>query len=246
MANTHSANKQTKGNGHSTNVPAKAAPATNQDASTPAAGFACDVDANGREPATQEEPSEPQAATRAPAGQAAFRVHRRSKRGFEGVAEMSYKPNPSCTSEPAQEAPPGDHDNESDNSPAAGDTRAEAQEAPGWARVVRRELVGRLGPDPCDFHLRHFEVGPGGFSSFEKHRHIHAIIAESGRGEVWLDGKWESISPGDVVYVGPNTPHQLRCPTEAADAFGFFCIVDAVRDRPVVLDERDDNAESGT
>ena len=63
-------------------------------------------------------------------------------------------------------------------------------QAPGsnWAQVTRREIIGKLGPDPADFHLRHFEVGPGGFSSFEQHQHIHAVIVESGLGEVRTTG----------------------------------------------------------
>jgi hypothetical protein len=40
-----------------------------------------------------------------------------------------------------------------------------------------------------------------------------------------------------VLYVAPDVPHQLINPYN--EPFGFFCIVDAERDRPRTLDKED-------
>jgi ribulose-bisphosphate carboxylase large chain len=41
------------------------------------------------------------------------------------------------------------------------------------------------------------------------------------------------VEYGDVAYVAPNEPHQFRA--RGDEPFGFFCVVDADRDRPVSL-----------
>lgn len=102
----------------------------------------------------------------------------------------------------------------------------------GWEGVRRQELVGALG-DPTAFHLRYFEIGPGGYSSLERHQHAHAITAIRGKGKVIVGGRTHGLEFLDTVYIAPGTPHQLR--NEGREPFGFFCTVDAVRDRPQPL-----------
>jgi hypothetical protein len=41
-----------------------------------------------------------------------------------------------------------------------------------------------------------------------------------------------SLGYGDTAYVAPNEVHQL-CNTSPDELFGFLCMVDAQRDRPV-------------
>ena len=41
---------------------------------------------------------------------------------------------------------------------------------------------------------------------------------------------------GDIVYVAPDDPHQFRNADDAGEPFGFLCIVNAERDRPVSVD----------
>lgn len=98
-------------------------------------------------------------------------------------------------------------------------------------RGVRRvELVGKQG-EPCSFDLRYFELEPGGYTSLEKHVHTHVLIGARGRGVVVTGGERLALSPDDVAYVGPLQPHQLR--NEGREPFGFYCIVDRERDRPM-------------
>jgi ribulose-bisphosphate carboxylase large chain len=101
--------------------------------------------------------------------------------------------------------------------------------------VVRRELVGMRGESPR-FHLRYFEVAPGGYTTFERHEHEHVVLVARGRGEALAGGVGHSLGPGDVIYVAPSDPHQFRCAPKASEPFGFYCIVNAERDRPVAME----------
>ena len=96
--------------------------------------------------------------------------------------------------------------------------------------VLRCELVGQFG-EKTKFDLRYFEIEPEGYSSLERHVHEHVIIGVRGRG-ILLKGTEEIvIDVHDVAYVAPNENHQL-CNRDN-EPFGFFCIVDHERDRPV-------------
>ncbi len=98
-----------------------------------------------------------------------------------------------------------------------------------WKDIVRQTLIGNYG-ETTKFHVRYFEIIPGGFSSFERHRHEHVIIGIRGKGICIVGKKEYKIGFLDVLYVKPNEPHQLKNPF--SEAFGFFCIVNAKRDRP--------------
>ncbi len=101
-----------------------------------------------------------------------------------------------------------------------------------FREVTRRVFVGEKG-EPTAFHVRYFEVAPGGFTTLERHEHAHCVVVMRGSGEVVLDCRTHPMSFGDVLYVAPWESHQLRNPVSAAEPFGFLCIVDARRDRPV-------------
>jgi ribulose-bisphosphate carboxylase large chain len=98
-----------------------------------------------------------------------------------------------------------------------------------WFSISRQVLLGKRG-ESSKFHLRYFEIAPGGHSSLEKHRHEHVVICARGRGKVRLGEKSHLIKNLDTVYIAPNTVHQLLNPY--TEPFGFFCIVNAKRDRP--------------
>jgi quercetin dioxygenase-like cupin family protein len=102
----------------------------------------------------------------------------------------------------------------------------------GWHGIQRYRLAGP--PEtPCTFELRYFELDPGGFSSLEKHRHVHFILALRGRGKALVGFELWDLSPFDLLYVPPWTPH--RWINEGKDPFGFLCPVDADRDPPQPL-----------
>jgi ribulose-bisphosphate carboxylase large chain len=96
--------------------------------------------------------------------------------------------------------------------------------------VKRRELIGKFG-EKTSFDLRYFEIGPGGYSSLEKHVHEHVVIGVRGKGILYKNNRKFFISPNDIAYVGPLEAHQIR--NEELEPFGFYCIVDHTRDKPM-------------
>ena len=96
--------------------------------------------------------------------------------------------------------------------------------------VSRTELIGGAGEQTA-FDLRYFEIAPGGHSSLEKHFHTHVVIAARGVGMLLCGETRISLKAFDVAYVPPLRVHQLR--NESTEPFGFFCIVDHDRDRPM-------------
>ena len=101
-----------------------------------------------------------------------------------------------------------------------------------WKGVVRHVLVGE-GGEETPFHVRYFEVEPGGYTTLERHRHRHAVIVIRGRGSVRLGERIEGVEFGDVVYVAPDEPHQFRAGDD--EKLGFLCVVAAERDKPVAV-----------
>ena len=101
-----------------------------------------------------------------------------------------------------------------------------------WSDIVRRVIVGNKG-ESAKFHLRYFEISPGGHSSLEKHKHEHVVICVRGKGSILTEKRNNKLNFLDTIYVSPGTPHQLSNPFD--EPFGFFCIVNARRDRPKIL-----------
>ena len=101
-----------------------------------------------------------------------------------------------------------------------------------WSKVIRRVLIGSHG-ESAKFHVRYFEILPGGSSSYEKHRHEHVVICVRGEGIVQTGRARKKMGFIDTVYISPETVHQLTNPFE--NPFGFLCIVNSKRDKPEVL-----------
>ena len=96
--------------------------------------------------------------------------------------------------------------------------------------VRRVELVGKFGErTSCD--LRYFEVQPGGHTSREKHLHTHIIIGARGEAVLALGNRRLPFSQHDIAYIAPLEVHQLI--NETDEPFGFYCVVDHNRDRPM-------------
>lgn len=100
--------------------------------------------------------------------------------------------------------------------------------------VSRTELIGKAG-EQTSFELRYFEVGAEGFTSLERHAHTHVIIGVRGTGSLRMNGETHTLGPMDIAYIPPNAVHQLL--NHGKIPFGFFCLVDRQRDRPVAIDQ---------
>lgn len=102
--------------------------------------------------------------------------------------------------------------------------------------VNRYSLLGEKSDEQqLNFQTRYFEVEPGGYTSFEHHRHPHSVVIIRGSGSVILDDEVYELGLHDVVYISPETMHQFQANKQ--EALGFLCIVDRYRDKPVLPDE---------
>jgi quercetin dioxygenase-like cupin family protein len=104
----------------------------------------------------------------------------------------------------------------------------------GW-KGVTRHTIASPAVLPATFELRYFELEPGGYSSLEKHRHVHFVIAVRGSGRALVGERVVDLAPLDALYVPPLGPH--RWLNEGEEPFGFLCTVDAERDPPQPLDD---------
>ena len=78
--------------------------------------------------------------------------------------------------------------------------------------------------------LRYFEVEPGGFTSLERHEHMHGVLILRGRGKCLVGTEVRAVEPYDLVTVPAWTWHQFRA--TAGEPLGFLCMVNAGRDKP--------------
>jgi mannose-6-phosphate isomerase-like protein (cupin superfamily) len=85
--------------------------------------------------------------------------------------------------------------------------------------------------------LRYFEVAPGGFSTLERHEHMHAVMILRGRGHCLVGREVKPIATRDLVTVPAMTWHQFRA--TQGEPLGFLCMVNAERDKPQLPSAQD-------
>ena len=78
--------------------------------------------------------------------------------------------------------------------------------------------------------LRYFEVAPGGFSTLERHQHMHAVMILRGRGHCLVGAEVRRVETRDLITVPAMTWHQFRA--TRGEPLGFLCMVNATRDKP--------------
>ena len=99
----------------------------------------------------------------------------------------------------------------------------------GWRGLTRHTLVPG-GSVAAGFEQRYFEIEPGGYSSLEKHEHIHVVITLRGRGRVLVGDRVVELGPMEVLEIPPSAAH--RWVNAGEEPWGFLCTVEAERDRP--------------
>jgi len=102
--------------------------------------------------------------------------------------------------------------------------RQEPVNAPG-AKAARIRIL--IGPDDGadKFHMRHFEVEPGGCTPHHQHDYEHEILVLKGTGVAKSEQGDRPFKAGDVVYVAPNENHQF-CNT-GKETCEFICLIPA-------------------
>jgi len=78
--------------------------------------------------------------------------------------------------------------------------------------------------------LRYFEMKPAGYSTLERHEHMHAVMILRGHGTCLVGEQVHSVKPFDLVTIPPMTWHQFRA--AEGEAMGFLCMVNQARDKP--------------
>jgi quercetin dioxygenase-like cupin family protein len=97
----------------------------------------------------------------------------------------------------------------------------------GAAGAKMRMLIGPAEQAGV-FHMRHFEVEPGGYTPHHKHDYEHEILILKGQGVAQSAVGERSFKAGDVIWVPPNEMHQFRNTGPAP--LEFICLIPAPRD----------------
>ena len=105
-------------------------------------------------------------------------------------------------------------------------------------KAITRQTLFRDPALKCE--LRYFEMSPGGYSTLERHEHMHAVLILRGKGEVLIGEEVRKIESNDLVSVEPWTWHQFRAGPDSP--LGFLCMVNAERDKPSLPSEEERKA----
>lgn len=85
--------------------------------------------------------------------------------------------------------------------------------------------------------LRYFEMAAGGYSTLERHEHMHAVMILRGRGTCLVGEEVRPVKEHDLVTIPSWAWHQFRA--DAGEPLGFLCMVNALRDRPQLPTEQE-------
>jgi quercetin dioxygenase-like cupin family protein len=93
--------------------------------------------------------------------------------------------------------------------------------------VRMRMLVGPEHNAP-NFHMRQFEVAPGGNTPHHHHDYEHEVFVLGGKGIVRTEAGDKQLEAGTVVYMPPNEKHQFV--NQGDEALSFLCLIPAPKD----------------
>jgi quercetin dioxygenase-like cupin family protein len=102
-------------------------------------------------------------------------------------------------------------------------------------KAIARQVL--FADAQLDCELRYFEIAAGGYSTLERHEHMHAVMILRGQGKCLVGEDVRSVKPFDLVTIPSWTWHQFRASSD--EPLGFLCMVNAQRDRPQLPNARD-------
>jgi len=87
-----------------------------------------------------------------------------------------------------------------------------------------------IGPaeNARNFHMRHFEVKPGGYTPHHQHNYEHEIVVLKGEGVAKSEQGERAFKAGDIIWVPANEMHQFR--NTGANPLEFICLIPAPMD----------------
>jgi mannose-6-phosphate isomerase-like protein (cupin superfamily) len=101
--------------------------------------------------------------------------------------------------------------------------------------VTRQNIISAR--EGLDFEVRYFECELEGFTTLEKHEHIHIVMIARGTGRIVIGERLCSALPFDFFVIPSWMPHQLI--NAGHEPFGFFCSVNARRDKFCLLSKEE-------
>ena len=99
-------------------------------------------------------------------------------------------------------------------------------------KAISRQLLFTDAALGCE--LRYFEMAAGGYSTLERHEHVHAVMILRGEGRCLLGDRVNPVRAFDLIRIPSWTWHQFRAGPDAP--LGFLCMVNAARDKPRLPD----------
>lgn len=96
------------------------------------------------------------------------------------------------------------------------------------ARGARMRMLVGPAEGAKNFHMRHFEVEPGGFTPHHQHNYEHEILVLKGEGLARSEQGDRPMRAGDVIWVPPNEMHQFR--NTGTSPLEFICLIPAPQD----------------
>ena len=95
-------------------------------------------------------------------------------------------------------------------------------------KAISRQVLFHEAALGCE--LRYFEMDAGGYSTLERHEHMHAVMILRGHGACLLGDAVRAVKPFDLVTIPAWTWHQFRA--SRGEPMGFLCMVNQMRDKP--------------
>lgn len=102
-------------------------------------------------------------------------------------------------------------------------------------KAISRQVLFAEPALGCE--LRYFEMAAGGYSTLERHEHMHAVMILRGHGQCLVGDEVRAVKPFDLVTIPSWAWHQFRATD--GEPLGFLCMVNALRDRPQLPTEEE-------
>jgi quercetin dioxygenase-like cupin family protein len=99
----------------------------------------------------------------------------------------------------------------------------EAEDARG---TTKRVMIGPSEAAPT-FHMRYFNIEPGGNTRLDQHDYEHGILILHGRAKVLLGEESVEVGPNDVIFVTGNDVHRFEALGD--EPLGVLCVVPSER-----------------
>ncbi len=109
------------------------------------------------------------------------------------------------------------------------------RETASFKNVKRQNIV--KSSFEIGFDMRYFECDIGGYTSLERHEHVHVVMMLRGKGKILVGEKVYDVEPYDLVVIPSLAAHQLV--NTGDEPFGFVCTVNGGRDKPTLLSDEE-------